>query len=416
MFRPFAVFVGLRYTLARRRNRFISFISMTSMLGIAVGVIALIGVLSVMNGFEHELRERILGMASHATIADYRGGLANWEPLIERAKQNPEVVGAAPYIQSEAMLINSTLVHGALIRGIDPQREPAVSTLAEHVTVGSTQDLRPGQYGIVLGVGLARALGITTVGSQITLIAPQAMVTPVGILPRLRRFTVVALFEAKYAQFDNGLAVIHLTDAQKIFRMADQVTGLRLRFSDMFRAPQIARQLAREFSGSYWLRDWTQYHANFFKALKTEKTVMFIILTLIVAVAAFNIVATLIMVVTDKETDIAILRAMGASPRTIMGVFIVQGTVIGLFGTIIGVLGGIGLALNVETLVAAIEQIFATKILAPDVYYITDVPSDLRFSDVFYIALLSFLLSIVATLYPAFRAAQVQPAEALRYG
>ena len=415
MFHPFEVFVGLRYTLARRRNRFISFISMTSMLGIAIGVIALIVVLSVMNGFERELRERILGMASHATIADYRGGLSDWEPLIARAKQHPEVEGVAPYVQSEAMLTRRTLVRGALIRGIDPKREPDVSAIADYLLVGDIEDLKPGKYRIALGVGLAQALGITTIGTPITVIAPQAIVTPAGILPRLRRFTVVALFEAKYSQFDNSLAVMHLVDAQKIFRLEGQITGLRLRFTDMFRAPQVSRALAREFSGSYWLRDWTQHHANFFRALKTEKTVMFIILTLIIAVAAFNIVSTLIMVVTDKEADIAILRTLGASPRSILMIFIVQGAVIGLVGTVIGVLGGVLLAINVETIVAAIEQLFATKILSPDVYYISDVPSDLLWSDVAYITVLSFLISIVATIYPAWRASRVQPAEALRY-
>ena len=416
MFRPFAVFVGVRYTLARRRNRFISFISMISILGIAVGVIALIVVLSVMNGFERELRERILGMASHGTIAAFRGGLADWEPLIERAKQHPEVEGVAPYIQSEAMLLRKTLARGALIRGIDPQREAEVSTLAEHLIAGSLEDLQPGKYGIVLGIGLASALGATTIGQSITLIAPQSMVTPIGTLPRLRRFTVVAIFEAKHSQFDSGLAVMHLTDAQKLFRLNDQVSGLRLRFSNMFRAPQLSRELAREFKGTYWLRDWTHYHANFFKALKTEKIVMFIILTLIIAVAAFNIVSTLIMVVTDKETDIAILRTMGASPRAILVTFMVQGTIVGLLGTVIGAIGGVWLAFNIETIVAAIEYLFSIKILAPDVYYITDVPSDLRWADVGYITVLSFLLSILGTIYPAFRASRIQPAESLRYG
>lgn len=414
MFRPLPVYIGLRYTRAKRRNHFISFISFSSMLGIALGVTALITVLSVMNGFEKELRERILGMASHATIAGYEHALANWQQLAALARGHVEVEGVAPYVEAPAMLTRGSRVHGALVRGVEPDVEPEVSEIKDYMREGALSDLVPGEFNIVLGKNVARILG-ARVGDKVTLVAPQAKVTPAGILPRLRRFSVVGIFEVGASQYDSAFVLINLEDASRLFQLDGQVSGLRVRLEDIFDAPRVSRELALMLEGRFWVRDWTQHHANFFRALKTEKTVMFIILTLIVAVAAFNIVSALIMVVTDKESDIAILRTLGVAPRGIMGVFIVQGTVIGSIGTILGAIGGVLLATNVEFIVPAIEQFFGTKFLSPDIYYISDVPSDLRWPDVTLIASVAFVMCIVATLYPAWRASRTQPAEALRY-
>lgn len=414
MFRPLPLYIGLRYTRAKRRNHFISFISVTSMLGIALGVTALITVLSVMNGFENELRQRILGMTSHATIAAYQKPLVRWRELAEQAKQHPRVLGSAPYIQKEGMLIHATEVNGSLIRGILPEREPAVSSVGEKMITGRLEDLVPGEFGIILGVDLARILGVMS-GDKVTLVTPSANVTPAGVLPRLKRFTVVGLFEVGMYEYDSAMALIHVEDAAKLFRMGNGVSGLRLKLDDMFLAPLVARELAKTIPGRYQISDWTRYHANFFRAVRTEKTVMFVILLLIVAVAAFNIVSTLVMVVTDKESDIAILRTLGLSPRNVILVFMVQGTVIGFVGTLLGLAGGVGLALNVETIVPAIEQLFNVQFLPADIYYISDLPSELHWDDVLKITGVSFCLSVLATLYPAWRASRTQPAEALRY-
>jgi lipoprotein-releasing system permease protein len=369
MFRPLEVYVGLRYTRAKRRNHFISFISLTSMLGIALGVTALITVLSVMNGFERELRERILGMASHATISGTDGSLAGWHALIDRAREHPDVAGVAPYVQAEAMLNRGGSVRGALVRGVLPEAEPEVSDINRFMVEGSMKSLHPGDVNVLLGISLARALG-ARVGTKVTLIAPTATVTPAGVLPRLRRFTVTGIFKVDHGQFDSALAVVHLQDAARLFQLGERISGLRIKLDNMFDAPRISKELAGSFGGRYWVRDWTQLNANFFRALRTEKTVMFVILTLIVAVAAFNIVSTLVMVVTDKESDIAILRTLGTSPTSVMLIFIVQGTLIGLIGTLLGMLGGIILASNVETVVPAIESLLGLKFLTPEIYYI----------------------------------------------
>ncbi len=414
MIRPLELYVGLRYTRARRRNHFISFISLSSVLGIALGVTTLITVLSVMNGFERELRERILGMAAHATISGFRGTLTSWEPLADRALAEPEVLGVAPYVRAEAMLTRGSLVRGSLVRGVLPGREPTVSRVGDYMKMGGLDSLAPGAFNVLLGSGLARALG-ARVGDKVTVVAPQATVSPAGIVPRLRRFTVTGIFEVDHAQYDTALAIVHLEDAARLFRLGAAVSGLRLRVGEIYEAPRIARDLARSLGGGFWIRDWTQHHANFFRALKTEKTVMFVILTLIVAVAAFNIVSTLIMVVTDKEADIAILRTLGASPGLIMRIFIVQGTLIGVLGTLVGMAGGVALATNVETVVASIEAFFGTKFLSDDIYYISDVPSDMRWPDVVTITAVAFAMSVLATIYPAWRASRTQPAEALRY-
>ncbi len=414
MFRPLQLFVGLRYTRAKRRNHFISFISLTSMLGIALGVTALITVLSVMNGFETELRQRILGMTSHATISGYDKPLANWRDLAEVADRHPRVIGSAPYIQKEGMLIAGQQVNGSLIRGVLPGEEPKVSEVTKKIIKGELEELVAGEFNIILGADLARILGVM-VGDKVTLVTPTANVTPAGVMPRLKRFTVSGIFEVGMYEYDSALALIHLDDARKLFRLGDRVTGVRLKLDNLFQAPAVSKELAQSLPGIFLVRDWTKHHANFFRAIKTEKTVMFVILLLIVAVAAFNIVSTLVMVVTDKTTDIAILRTLGATPRTIMGIFMVQGTVIGFIGTLLGLIGGISLALNVETIVPAIENLLGAKFMPADVYYISDLPSELHWDDVVKIAAISFGISVLATLYPAWRGSRTQPAESLRY-
>jgi lipoprotein-releasing system permease protein len=387
---------------------------MTSMLGIALGVTALITVLSVMNGFEKELRDRILGMASHATVTTYAGKLPEWEQLAERLAGNDRIVAMAPYVRGESMLSMGDRVSGALLRGVLPEMEGGVSDVVSHINGGDLNLLEEGKYGIILGSELAIALA-AGIGDAITVVSPQVTIGPTGILPRLRRFTVTGIFEVGMYEYDRGVALVHIKDAAKLFRLDDNVTGLRLKLDEIFDAPLIARDLSSELSRDYRVEDWTRQHANFFRAVKTEKRVMFIILTLIVAVAAFNIVSTLVMVVTDKRADIAILRTLGASPGSIMIIFIIQGIVIGAMGTALGVLGGVGLALNVETIVPAIEGLFNVEFLAADVYYISDVPSELHWNDVWVMAMVSMGLSLLATLYPAWRAARTHPAEALRY-
>ena len=384
------------------------------MLGIALGVTALITVLSVMNGFEKELRDRILGMASHATVTTFSGKLPDWEGLSGTLADQERIVAMAPYVRGESMLSIGNRVSGALLRGVLPEMEGDVSDVVSHINGGDLGLLEAGKYGIILGSELAIALG-AGIGDSITVVSPQVTIGPTGILPRLRRFTVTGIFEVGMYEYDRGVALVHLKDAAKLFRLDDNVSGLRLKLDDIFDAPQIARTLSAGLSGDYRVEDWTRQHANFFRAVKTEKRVMFIILTLIVAVAAFNIVSTLVMVVTDKRSDIAILRTLGATPGSIMTIFIIQGVVIGVMGTALGVAGGLGLALNVETIVPAIERMFNVEFLAADVYYISDVPSELHWNDVWIMAMVSMGLSLLATLYPAWRAARTLPAEALRY-
>ncbi len=414
MFRPLPVYIGLRYTRARRRNHFISFISLISMLGIALGVMALIAVLSVMNGFEKELRERILGVVSHATVRATSGVLHDWQGMAERLAGRPGVVGLAPFVNAEGMISHESRVSGVMLRGVLPEREGEVSNLPDRMVVGHLDDLVPGEFGIVLGRELARSLGVMP-GDRVIVITPQASVTPAGFLPRLKRFTVAGVFEIGMHEYDSALALIHIDDAATLFRMNDGVSGIQLRLDDLFHAQRFSNELIAELPPDYRVQNWTQQHANFFRAVHMEKTVMSVILFLIVAVAAFNLVSSLVMMVTDKNADIAILRTLGASPAAVMAIFIVQGSVVGMVGTLLGLVGGVSLALNIDTVVPAIERLFDMRFLAPDVYYISDLPSDMRWDDVFLITGVAFVLCLLATLYPAWRASRVNPAEALRY-
>ena len=414
MVKPLEFFIALRYIRAKRHNHFISFISAISILGTVLGVTALITVLSVMNGFEKELRARILGIAAHATITDIRQPLIDWREIGSLALAHQEVLAVAPYIKAQAMLTYRNQVNGVFIRGILPSEEPQVSDIEKYLQMGQLGDLKPGAFNIFLGKELARRLGVE-VGEKLTVVAPQVNITSVGLIPRFKRFTVAGLFEVGHARYDIGFALVHLRDAEVLYRLNGGVTGVRLRVDDMNKAPQIVRKVALSLDGRFWVTDWTQHHATFFKALRTEKTVMFIILTLIIAVAAFNVVSTLVMVVTDKRSDIAVLRTLGLSPGGILRLFIIQGTIIGIIGTAGGAICGIALAENVEIIVSGIEGLLETKFLSPDIYYISDVPSDLRWRDVLWTVSVTFTMSVIATIYPAWRASRIDPVEALRY-
>jgi lipoprotein-releasing system permease protein len=414
MIRPLELFIGLRYTRAKRRNHFISFISLASMLGTALGVTALITVLSVMNGFGEELRGRILSVAAHVTVTGYGGELTDWQSVQKKAAIKEGVLGSAPYVLAQGLLTVHGKSSGVMVRGILPTEEATVSSLGENMKGGNLDDLAAGEYRIILGKELALSLGVW-VGDKVTLMAPQASVTAAGILPRMKRFTIAGVFEAGMYEYDSGLVLIDMADAQTLYRLGDEVTGLRLKLDDIDAAPLFSLDLAKQLDSDYRVRNWTQEHVSFFRALKIEKNVMFVILMLIVAVAAFNLVSTLVMVVTDKQADIAILRTLGMSPGNIMSVFIYQGTIIGFIGTLLGLAGGISLALNVSTIVGAIESFFQVQFMPPDLYYISGFPSRLDWNDVTVIGVLSFVMSVLATIYPAWRASRTMPAEALRY-
>lgn len=386
------------------------------MLGIALGATVLITVQSVMNGFGDELRDRILRMTSHIEISAYSGNMPNWPAVADTAKQTPRVLAAAPFVMGEGMLRHSRRFSGAVLRGIDPDLEKTVSPVAEHLSAGAFEALQPGEFGIVLGVHLARALGVEA-GQKVDVMIPQASVTPAGVIPRFRRFKVVGTFDVDMHDYDRTIAMMHLADLQALYRMGNGVTGVRLKVDDFFAAPSIAYDvdLVLEKIDVFRIRDWTRQHQNLFRAIAMEKTIMFFILLLIIAVAAFNIVSTLVMVVTDKQSDIAILRTLGATPRDIMGIFIVQGMVIGVVGTTLGVVGGLALSLNVEHIVFGLEQLLGRELLSSDIYVISELRGKVNVLDVIYTGLAAFGLTLVSTLYPAWRASRVQPAEALRY-
>jgi lipoprotein-releasing system permease protein len=381
--------------------------------GIALGVAALITVLSIMNGFQKEVRDRMLSVLSHIEIFEPQGALPNWQETARRAFQDKEVKGAAPYVEGQAMMMRDDTVRGIMVRGILPKEEPNVSDVAKQIKEGSLDALRPGEFNIVLGSELARSMG-AYVGDKVTMIAPQGQVTPAGVIPRLKQFTVVGIFEAGHFEYDSSLAFIHIDDAMKMFKL-DAPSGLRLRLKDMQRAPEVAQDLSHMLSGNLIIRDWSKQNRNWFAAVQTEKRMMFIILTLIIAVAAFNLVSTLVMTVTDKQADIAILRTLGASPGSIMKIFMIQGALVGLIGTAIGIAGGVLIADNIDVIVPFIEHLFHVQFLPKDIYLISELPSDLRWPDVWTIGGVAVVLSFVATLYPSWWAARVKPAEALRY-
>ena len=413
---PFELRIGWRYTRAgrsTRRNGFISFISGVSMLGIALGVAALIIVLSVMNGFQKEVRDRMLSVVSHIEIYSPEGALPDPAQTIREARANPEVVGAAPFVSMQALLARGEDMKGALVRGIDPALEPQVTDMAGGEQQAVLARLVPGGFGIVLGGELARNMGVRA-GDQVTLIAPGGQVTPAGVVPRLKQMTVVGTFESGHYEYDSALVFLHIEDAQRMFRL-EGPSGVRLKLRDLQEARLVGRQLAQQLSGDMLVRDWTQQNRTWFAAVQVEKRMMFIILTLIVAVAAFNLVSTLVMSVTDKRADIAILRTLGASPGSIMGIFVVQGAMVGVIGTVAGLLLGLGVALNIDVIVPALEQALGAHFLPQEIYVISRMPSDPRSADIVPVALISLVLSFVATIYPSWRASQVNPAEALRY-
>jgi lipoprotein-releasing system permease protein len=413
---PYEWLVGLRYTRAGKRsnrNSFISFISLISVSGIALGVAALIVVLSVMNGFQKQVTDRMLSVLAHIEVFDASGSMPDWRKAEGEALRNPAVRGAAPFVETQGLLVKDDAMKPASIRGILPDEEPKVSDVAKQVRQGSLQDLRPGQFNIVLGYVLARSLGVG-IGDKVNMMLAQGQMTPAGMVPRSRLFTVAGIFEAGHYEFDSSMAFIHLQDAERMERL-DAPNGLRLRIADMHQAPQVAAQLKGQMSGNLTMRDWSKLNANWFAAVQTEKRMMFIILTLIIAVAAFNLVSTLVMTVTDKQPDIAILRTLGASPQSIMKIFMIQGALVGIMGTMAGVGLGVLVALNIDVIVPFIEHLFGIQFLSKDIYLISEIPSDMRWPDVFKIGGVSVLLAFVATIYPSFSASRVKPAEALRY-
>ncbi len=406
--------VGLRYVRAHGVSRFVSFISGVSMAGIGLGVAVLIVVLSVMNGFETELRERILAMTAHATVSGLDGRLSDWEQARNAALTDPRVLEAAPYLSGEGMLVNGERLSGALVQGIEPELEQAVAAVGNAMQTGQLGQLAKGEYNIILGAALAEHLQVT-VGDSVVLVIAQGQVTAAGLMPRMRRFLVSGIFEIGMYESDRHVGYIHMGDAARLYRAGDNVSGLRLKLEDMFQAPQVVREVARSLGGSFFVSDWTREHRNFFRSIQVTKRIMFVILLLIVAVAAFNIVSTLVMVVQDKQADIAIFRTLGSAPASILTVFMIQGLVIGVVGTLGGMLLGVLLALNLETLVNAMEVVLGMDLLAADVYFISDLPARVNWLEVLQICLFALGISLVSTIYPAWKAARTQPAEALRY-
>lgn len=414
MSKRYEFLIGRRYLRSNRGNRFVSFISTISMLGIAIGVAVLIVVLSVMNGFEREVRGRILSLTSHASISAFGSGLRDWQGTAAKIAEHPEVVASAPYIEAQALLIAGSKSSGAMVTGVLADYERKVTSITQKMSQGSFDDLKAGGYGIVLGTELAKALNVS-LGDRVVIVTPLRKVTPVGVMPVYRTFKVIGIFNAAMYEFDRNLAYVNLQDAARLYRMGDDVTGLRLKLTDMFLAPQLVRELALSLGGGYYIDDWTRKHANFFRSIQLTKSAMFLILLLVVAVAAFNIVSTLVMVVKDKRTDIAILRTIGASPRGILTIFMTQGTAIGFIGTVAGVALGVLISVNLETLIHVIEAVLGVHFLDAKVYFISDLPATVQWPDVIKISVTTFLLCSLSTLYPAWRAARTQPAQSLRH-
>ncbi|HCW90250.1 MAG TPA: lipoprotein-releasing ABC transporter permease subunit [Marinobacter sp.] len=412
MFKPLSLYVGLRYTAAKRRNHFISFISLTSMIGLMLGVAVLIIVLSVMNGFDRELKQRILGMVPHATI-QAPDGMDDWQSVDEKVTRHPQVIAAAPFIQGQGMVTGGGEVRGVMINGVLPEEERTVSIIENHMEQGSLNDLRAGEFGIIIGRLMARNLRLG-IGDKITIVLPEATLSPAGVLPRLKRFEVKGIFSVG-AELDGSYTLVHMDDAAKLMRTGGKAQGVRLLLDDLFSAPRVANETARTLGGRYYISDWTRTHGNLFQAIQMEKTMIGLLLMFIVAVAAFNIVSTLVMVVTDKTGDIAILRTMGATPGRIMRIFIIQGAVIGIVGTLTGTALGILGALNISGIISWIEGVLGQQFLSADVYFISYLPSQLQWADVIIISVTGLALSLLATIYPAWRASRVDPAEALRY-
>ena len=411
---PYSWWIGARYLRLRRDDRFIGFISAISMAGIALGVAVLLTVLSVMNGVERELRERILDVPSHATLEGLEGRLDGWRDDEARTAGEAGVRDVAPFVEGKGMLVRGPQSAGIEVRGVDPARESRVSALARLVREGSLQDLEPGGYRIVLGRALAEQLDVAP-GDRVLLVIAQGNVTPAGVVPRMRRFTVAGVFDAGMYEFDRGLALVHLTDAQKLYRLGDAVTGLRYALDEPYAAPATIRSLAIGLGGGFYVSDWTRRHANFFRSIQVTRSIMFVVLLLVVAVAAFNIVSTLVMVVKEKQGDIAILRTLGSSPGEILGVFMVQGTTIGVIGTLAGVVLGLLLALNLTSIVHGLESLLGVTLVDARVYFISDLPADVRVADVAFIAVTALALGVLSTVYPAWRAARTAPADALRH-
>ena len=413
---PYEWQVGLRYTRAGKRSgrsSFISFISLISVAGIALGVAALIIVLSVMNGFQKQVTDRMLSVLAHIEVFDDSGSMPDWRASAKEALRNPNVLGAAPFVETQGLLVRDGVMRPSIVRGVLPGEEDNVSTVARQVRAGSFDALKPGQFNIVLGYALARALGVG-LGDKVTMVLAQGQVTPAGMVPRTRSFTVAGIFEAGHFDFDAALSFIHVEDAQRLERLPAP-SGLRLRIANMREAPEVAGQLKGQMTGDLTVRDWPKLNANWYAAVQTEKKMMFIILTLIIAVAAFNLVSSLVMTVTEKQADIAILRTLGSSPQSIMKIFMVQGGVIGVLGTLAGVGMGVAVSLNIDVIVPFIERLLGVEFLSKDIYLISTVPSDLHGPDVAIIGVISVLLAFAATVYPSWAASRVKPAEALRY-
>jgi lipoprotein-releasing system permease protein len=415
MFKPLSIFIGLRYTRAKRRNHFISFISMSSMLGIALGVMVLITVLSVMNGFDEQIRERVFSMAPQISISTYSNLLPDWQAMDKQVANYPGVVASAPYINGQGLLTNGGAIHPAVVLGVIPKREKQVSQIVSTMTAGSLDTLKPGSFNIVLGQALAANLGVD-VGDKITLVTPIAATTPMGIIPRYKRFNVSGIFDPGSGfGFDTTIAYINIKDAQALYQLGSQVSGIRLKLNDLYQAPRISDELLKVLPQDTMILNWTEQYGSFFQAIQLEKTMMFLILLLIIAVAAFNLVSSLVMVITDKQADIAILRTLGATPGNVMAIFMVQGATISLVGVLLGLISGLLLAMHVTEIVQLIQNVFHVQLLSASVYYVNYLPSKIEFADVWHVCVLALLLSVVAIIYPAWRASRVQPVEALRY-